>query len=117
MPTMALLMEVGVRLCGKRKSTAASDQYPVHTISGVTTPPTPRAAADDSTPTVSSSGSDVLAVGQAMRPSMAYSKTDPGAPVSALALPVNTMPMPSPTTQIPKAQANESPSAYRTVGR
>ncbi len=42
---------------------------------------------------------------------MAYRNTEPGAPVSALAVPVSTMPMPSPKTQTPRAQANERASA------
>ena len=34
-PTMALWTDVRVRLSGSRNSTAASDQYPAHTASGV----------------------------------------------------------------------------------
>ena len=42
---------------------------------------------------------------------MAYMNTEPGAPVSALAVPVRTIPMPSPSTQTPRAQAKDSARA------
>ncbi len=109
MPVMALEIDVVVRFCGRRKRTAASDQYPVHTTSAVTEPPTPDAEAEESTPTAASSGS--RPVGHASSPSMAYMNTEPGAPVRALALPVRTIPIPSPSTQTPKAQAKESAKA------
>ena len=44
-------------------------------------------------------------------------KTDPGAPVSAVAVPVKSMPSPSPRTQTPRAQKNDTTSAGRTVRR
>ncbi len=47
-----------------------------------------------------------------MRP---YSSAAPGAPVSAEALPVRSMPSPSPMTQTPSTQANDTASAVRTV--
>ncbi len=51
MPTMALWIEVVVRLSGSTKRTAASHQYPAHTASGVMERPMPWAAAEDATPT------------------------------------------------------------------
>ena len=41
----------------------------------------------------------------------------PGAPVSAVAVPVKSMPRPSPKTQTPSAQANDRARAGLTVGR
>ena len=41
----------------------------------------------------------------------------PGRPVSALALPVRSMPRPSPMTQTPSTQTNDTASAGRTVRR
>ncbi len=49
-PTTALWMEVVVRLSGSKNRTAASDQYPLHTTSGVTERPMPWAAADVAMP-------------------------------------------------------------------
>ena len=43
--------------------------------------------------------------------------TAPGAPVSALAVPVSSMPRPSPKTQTPATQAKDSARAGLTVGR
>ncbi len=43
--------------------------------------------------------------------------TDPGAPVSALAVPVRTIPRPSPMTQMPSAQTNDTARAGRTERR
>ena len=62
MPVIALETDVGVRLLGSRNSTAASDQYPHHTSSGVTAPPMPCPAADEAMPTfVSVSASSSVA--------------------------------------------------------
>ena len=139
MPETALLSDVEVRLFGKRKRTAARDQYPAQTASGVTERPIPWAAGEDAMPTVTpaaslSSSSTASGVskdwsgwrrwvparpsprGQAMRPSSPYTSTDPGAPVSAEADPVNNMPMPSPKNQTPSTQKKERVSAARTVG-
>ena len=44
-------------------------------------------------------------------------KTEPGAPVRAVADPVRIMPKPSPKNHTPKAQNNEMTIAGRTVGR
>ena len=119
MPTMALWTDVVVRLSGSRKRTAASDQYPAQTASGVMERPMPWAAADEATPTGRSLQSTQRrgGRGQAMRPSSPYMSTDPGAPVSALAVPVRSMPMPSPMTQTPSTQTNDTASAGRTVRR
>ena len=57
MPTTALETDDGVRLSGNRNSTAASDQNPAHTASGVTERPMPWAAADEATPVSSPSPS------------------------------------------------------------
>ena len=109
-PLTALETEVGVRLFGSRKRTAASDQNPLHTTRGVIIPPMPRAAAEDAMPAACPpppSGSGLAARrpatrGQAIRPMQAYRSTDPGAPVSAVAEPVKTKPSPSPNTQTPR---------------
>ena len=43
-----------------------------------------------------------------MRPRSPYISTDPGAPVSAVAVPVRSMPRPSPMTQTPRTQTNDT---------
>ena len=131
MPTMALCTDVDVRLFGRRNRTAASDQYPAHTTRGVTERPMPCAAAEDATPTRPEPGSGSSSWprpcrgdrdrdgdrGQAMRPSSPYMSTEPGAPVSADAVPVRSMPMPSPTNQTPRTHTKDRTSAGRTVRR
>ena len=79
----------------------------------------PWAAADDATPVSSPSSAPArarAARGQAMRPSKPYRRTLPGAPVSAVAVPVSTMPRPSPKNHTPRAQAKDTARAGRTVG-
>ena len=51
MPVMALDTEVDVRLFGSRNRTAAKDQYPTQTKSGVVAPPMPWPAAEEAIPT------------------------------------------------------------------
>ena len=86
---------------------------------GVIERPMPWAAADDAMPTGAESPAPSRrgALGQHMRPMSPYMSTPPGAPVSALAVPVRIIPSPSPKTQTPSTQANDSASAGLTVGR
>ena len=82
MPVIELDTDVAMRLAGSRKSAADKIQNPDHTANGVTTPPTPRAAAEDATPSSISSFSPSERVhGQAINPINPYMKTDPGAPL------------------------------------
>ena len=55
--------------------------------------------------------------GHAMRPSSPYISTEPGAPVRAEAVPVRSMPMPSPKNQTPSTHTKDRTSAGRTVRR
>ena len=68
MPAMALWIDEAVRLAGSRKSTAASDQYPAHTASGVIVRPMPWAAADEATPAGRSVQSTASAAAGGARP-------------------------------------------------
>ena len=86
---------------------------------GVMERPMPWAAADDARPTGAGSSPPRRrgALGQHMRPMSPYMSALPGAPVSALAVPVSSMPSPSPKTQTPATQAKDTASAGLTVGR
>jgi hypothetical protein len=125
MPMMALDTEVLVRLAGNRKRTADSAQKPLHTTSGVTEPPNPCPPAELATHNSSppapapapSAASGAAVRGQASSPRAPYSNTEPGAPVSALAVPVNRSPSPSPKTQTPSTQRKDTARAGRTVRR
>ena len=81
-------------------------------------PPIPWAAAEVATPdgrSLQSTAKRRGGRGQAIRPMRPYRSAEPGAPVRAEALPVRSMPSPSPMTQMPSTQANDTASAVRTV--
>ncbi len=84
---------------------------------GVIERPMPWAAADEAMPTGCESSAGRGALGQHIRPMSPYMSTPPGAPVNALAVPVRIIPSPSPKTQTPSTQANDTASAGLTVGR
>ncbi len=113
--TSVELIDPPARLAGKSQSTAESAQKADQATRGAPAPSGPVAAAEDGIPGSTSRAGASL--GQTSSPINGYRMTAPGAPVNGDAVPVSSMPKPSPNHQTPKAHTAMATMAGFTVRR